>query len=727
MGKGKIIGTLRRGVFIVMASVTLTFSVGSSYMAAYEVQAVAESTLILKVIALFMSLCGMNTSSEDLVRAMKEEFETWSKATGYAPVVSYNIAVMTIAASVTSVQLPAKFVDAWKAFFKEKYSGVAEGTTEIEIEFAKGGIADNLSPIFKNTVTQEVQEAFKKIESNERYIVVEYLKGGKNYLHISPIEEVKLYWGVADSGGLKSLFFKSLYPGQSSIGKHSALAGSWSFEEKEEVGYITAYEHTSGVSYNVYANNSFVPTLRKGKEGYVFRDAFNSSYVVTNVFMRGTKVYPTEVSMDYVNPPAELEDYTGETGKKKFPIAGIYNAGMEALNNVLDGVKDKTIAMPWTLDEYLALVNKVLAENQGKSQEEINKAVQDAVNQMLRLEEILKQQTEEIIQNQDANFFVVNTWLEKIFGAVSSISLPITDAIGGLGNKISKLVENAVSLEKKVDEAFVKEQVVEEVGGKTPNDDDKKPNLWKGGGVVAAGGFLAKLLGFLATPLSLILEWLDYLSNDLDEVMEFLRLIFLNPDGSSILREIVETLLEILDRLRAPLELDLPDIVLSPEFEWPALPEPDWPALPDFNWPAFPEFNWPSLPDLDFDLDIPVINVTIFENVTKSLKEFFVIDGAKLEANMEKIKKKWRQKFSLFYEIADKLQEMKVEDKVVYPVVKMENPEFLKQFYPVDEIILFDGEQYAEYFSYAREIIRCMLWVLFAYAILRHFNVQFKV
>lgn len=154
--------------------------------------------------------------------------------------------------------------------------------------------------------------------------------------------------------------------------------------------------------------------------------------------------------------------------------------------------------------------------------------------------------------------------------------------------------------------------------------------------------------------------------------------------------------------------------------------------IPDHIALDIPETLPIAFPDtltVDTVLDLPDV-------LEGAISGVFAIDDAAVSTAVDALAAEWALKFP-YKQIGAVFAPLSFSDKYTYPVLKVQRPDILKRFHiPSDRltsedgvvyIILCDTADYAQYFKHIRNIVRAMIWVAFAYHLLRGFKVYFHI
>lgn len=173
------------------------------------------------------------------------------------------------------------------------------------------------------------------------------------------------------------------------------------------------------------------------------------------------------------------------------------------------------------------------------------------------------------------------------------------------------------------------------------------------------------------------------------------------------------------------LPIDWPSIF---PFELPEFFKIEWPdkfpwEMPEikFSWPEEFPWQWPEIKFLDyFDILGEILNAILV------IPDVFKIDVPRVRAATQQAIDSIGQDSGLG-EIAKIFAAIQFEDSYDYPVIAMQTPDILRQFYDHDEIVLLDFGDYAEYVLFARNVFRVSLWLSFLWWGVRQCKVQLHI
>lgn len=147
--------------------------------------------------------------------------------------------------------------------------------------------------------------------------------------------------------------------------------------------------------------------------------------------------------------------------------------------------------------------------------------------------------------------------------------------------------------------------------------------------------------------------------------------------------------------------------------------------------------SFPKVIDAINDISIPfpdVMSISIPDVITKALSDIlvaiqgiFVVDTVAVATASENLTDIWNQHLPFIPKLKNLFNNISFSDSYDYPVLKMGTPQVIRPYYDNDYIILLDFKDYAYYLLWGRRIVRAMLWVGFAYSIIKQFKVHFHI
>lgn len=374
-----------------------------------------------------------------------------------------------------------------------------------------------------------------------------------------------------------------------------------------------------------------------------------------------------------------------------------------------------------TVGDYSLLnsINQAITNvGENVSAEDINTIVQANIKDYSEtLEDI-----NESISTTNSGIAVSNNWLSKIYSQIVSMSNSMTDGSS------AKSLDDA--------DAF---QVID--GGGQPDPDDNDPKVWFGGTFLAAS-FLKPLMEYFTEPLSLLTKWQKAIKEALETSTEQ-QVEAINAQNESTLN-FLEYVKGIPAQIWSHFEVTLGGIITSLG-DLVGLASQALSALQNMAGDIGAQFKAGLQEALSEPVDVklldPVISggtsndpfvfdysllqtmVKLLTQIAGNLEEFFKFDTVAVQASCEAFKLDIGDKLSLngFSALVDSAS---IKDDRSYPVIKMKTPDILKQFVHSNELILFNGEDFANYFVWIRLLLQAILWVGFAYALLKKFKVH---
>lgn len=147
--------------------------------------------------------------------------------------------------------------------------------------------------------------------------------------------------------------------------------------------------------------------------------------------------------------------------------------------------------------------------------------------------------------------------------------------------------------------------------------------------------------------------------------------------------------------------------------------------------------SFPKIQDWINSISIPfpdVMSISIPETLSKALADIlaaiqslFVVDTVAVGTAAAGLQNVWNDHLPFIPKLQNIFSNLNFSSSYDYPVIKIQTPKILLQFYNKEYIILLDFKDYAYYFLWTRNIIRAMLWIGFAYSVFKHFRVRFHI
>lgn len=128
------------------------------------------------------------------------------------------------------------------------------------------------------------------------------------------------------------------------------------------------------------------------------------------------------------------------------------------------------------------------------------------------------------------------------------------------------------------------------------------------------------------------------------------------------------------------------------------------------------------------EIEIPEIEVTVPKaQVVEVVQEVFLIDTERVHTDASRLLDSYNSFFPDLKILMGIILLFSFPSEVEYPTIRIQTPDVLKNYFESEYIVLIDFEEYSVYFSWARNLIRAFIWIMFIYSIFGHFKVRFSV
>lgn len=725
----KIKSGFRRTICILLAAVSLSMSVTSSYYGATTAYA-AEAGISIELLELLLASLGFTaTNMDDLYSVQK-------RLNGAAP--TSGMSQEELAAYQEMCTLSAgEVLDLTKEDASNAWSKLKARVSSVIYDINKATIDKDM----EITSVGNIPIYYKTLSASD----VNSLCGNLNLSSSSPADAMQwekyndkfictIYGFQQDSTGHREYCFLRVPKADRDNKFHLEKVGN-------SIGLFT----TSGsqLQMNVNANN-FVK--KSASSPYLVFDNYwstnssstygslTSKVVVLSDWVADLEKYGFSFISIYSYAPVyeSFEDYVAiEDARTSNPVNGfLYGASSAAL--AIGG----TIALRKggaITQEVADAISALKAENPDATDDEINETVAGVLAGIGELDSSIEEGNDIAASS--------NSWLEKIHDKVSagfdmSISA-IHAAIMALGTSVtskldlvrSAIVDGTSALQEEVDDIRDQFTVIEGGGGQEPDQDpDPDPEdpipVWIPV-LPAVVKFLKPVLNFFANPLSIITQYLHVYQKLFVGWQEWIKGTYDNVTG--IFFNQMPQILNILNSLlnqAIGFPAALAPFIVSSIVEALEKIEP----LP-IEIPAGIPIEFPDSIPLELPEGFSIPNyMNILQEILNAINNIFTLDTAAILAAALALKGVFDGMFPDLDAIKGLFDSMKFSDDYDYPVFKMKNPDVLKNNGIGGEyIILLDFGEYAQYCVWVRRLIRCILWLTFAYTIFGHFKVHFSV
>lgn len=419
-------------------------------------------------------------------------------------------------------------------------------------------------------------------------------------------------------------------------------------------------------------------------------------------------------------------------------------ADMANISNVY-GDYSKTTPIPDTSvtsgsEDIVKAIEDAIAHSDNPSAEDINKIVSDSIASVTGALDDINTSVDEngnLITNQ-------TNVLSDILGQLVSIR--------SLMNSHYK-TDGSSALKEDVDDIAEQFKVVEGGGG-SPNDEDPddEPHVWLGK-FTKSVGFLMPLIVYFSEPLIQLTKFQNKISNLLTSFSNLIETI--KNNSAAILDAILNLPSNIWNSFKVAfpegIPIEFPDLSELPmkfhdyfvehPISWP-LELPSWDAVKEtiLNIPnelqnlanafkelldgihiEFPDSIPLELPDLGLDAIKDLL-----QDIANSLKKTFVPDFDVIKDTAIDLNSDLNDHFGFnkFKLIFDGFHFNLSSD---YPVIKMKTPDILIPFVKSEELVLFNGADFKDYFVFFRSILNACIIITYFYTLLRKFKIHLSM
>ena len=739
----KIKAGFRRTICILLAAVSLSMSVTSSYYGATTAYA-AEAGITLELLELLLASLGVSCTTSEQLKQVKARVDGCNPTYGWSEeeYLAYQEMNSLTAGDILDLGKEG-FSNTWKKL-KSKVSNVVVDINRAKIDFAHPidlGTIGNVKVVRGSVTSDEIMSLFNGVPVKPSSSTDFYYEGASTYLTSGFVLIGKQT--IDDIGSrrqplayMSNFERKSLLNGTGSYylqcDGNSLSVRSVSSDTEESCIFI---DTVGKVASSTFYQSEYY-TLEDGKYYLGGSKSYTSSGTRSKILL--SKIF-TDSSYDkdytlYTTIPmySSKEDYINSTdARTNNPINGfLYGASSAAL--AIGG----TIALRKggaITQEVADAISALKAENPDATDDEINETVAGVLAGIGELDSSIEEGNDIAASS--------NSWLEKIHDKVSagfdmSISA-IHAAIMALGTSVtskldlvrSAIVDGTSALQEEVDDIRDQFTVIEGGGGQEPDQDpDPDPEdpipVWIPV-LPAVVKFLKPVLNFFANPLSIITQYLHVYQKLFVGWQEWIKGTYDNVTG--IFFNQMPQILNILNSLlnqAIGFPAALAPFIVSSIVEALEKIEP----LP-IEIPAGIPIEFPDSIPLELPEGFSIPNyMNILQEILNAINNIFTLDTAAILAAALALKGVFDGMFPDLDAIKGLFDSMKFSDDYDYPVFKMKNPDVLKNNGIGGEyIILLDFGEYAQYCVWVRRLIRCILWLTFAYTIFGHFKVHFSV
>ena len=740
----KIKAGFRRTICILLAAVSLSMSVTSSYYGATTAYA-AEVGITLELLELLLASLGVSCTTSEQLKQVKARVDGCNPTYGWSEeeYLAYQEMNSLTAGDILDLGKEG-FSNTWKKL-KSKVSNVVADINRAKIDFAHPidlGTIGNVKVVRGSVTSDEIMSLFNGVPVKPNNSSADFYYEGASPCLTSGFVLIGKQT-IDDYGNRRQPL---AYMSESMCNGISKNKGSYYLQCDEDS--LSVRSVGTGAEYSCIYIDIVGKTLDSTYytcQGYTQIDdkyylggtnnyaSYNpkSVYSLSQIFTDSS--YDKDYTL-YTTLPmySSKEDYINSTdARTSNPVNGfLYGASSAAL--AIGG----TIALRKggaITQEVADAISALKAENPDATDDEINETVAGVLAGIGELDSSIEEGNDIAASS--------NSWLEKIHDKVSagfdmSISA-IHAAIMALGTSVtskldlvrSAIVDGTSALQEEVDDIREQFTVIEGGGGQEPDQDpDPDPEdpipVWIPV-LPAVVKFLKPVLNFFANPLSIITQYLHVYQKLFVGWQEWIKGTYDNVTG--IFFNQMPQILNILNSLlnqAIGFPAALAPFIVSSIVEALEKIEP----LP-IEIPAGIPIEFPDSIPLELPEGFSIPNyMNILQQILEAIQNIFGLDMVAIQAAALGLTGSLDGCFPDLGKIRDIFAGFHFSDSSEYPVIKVQTPQIIKEHgYDKEYIILCDFSDYAVYCVWVRRLCRFMIWLAFAYTIFSHFKVRFSI
>ena len=653
MKRKRAISIMKKSLCIFMACLFLAYGVGDAYVESFTIRAEAvvgaDDALFYVIFMVVLAGSGYAMSKTQDSRALADAFQS-DLENGNISAPGITSEILQGAKEYVS-EMANHTLSSWKAagkgyvFLEKKFLQVLKAWLSERVSDGKTQIDKSYQPVLEDWM-QELPENFLSDAS--------CMSGLDKWLQTH--ETTDHYLVMSMSGAtfpvLQFVFFSkelAFYKNGGSFFYSSGLT------DLSKLGYL----------------DSFVSC-------FCIKNIYNQNYNVwqANCTSNGTPWTCNMVSSQSYVSSASDGFPKAVSGMRIYSSYEAFSAGEELVDIPLYGAYYDISSMygksfdPEAIDEddiSSAVTNAVQSADPDISRDDLNKIVQDAVDQALDGKIVIDEtKTDDPTNNDDdddddkkVTIADLKDLFDLLSGTLPSIRLELTNVY----NSISELPDNL-------------------------------PNYTK---------YFTRILEYLNSVYNDFLDRLDQIIRILGPIPEILRTLDTSSDDKAVL-SIPETI-----------AVTFSDLI-------------DWDSIAAHFAAAFrPVYETNKNTNINVDLPELSFLSEISGNVLE-IKNFFTIDFDVVEEKTDEVADELKKKFPILQIVAffALLDAFTVEKE--FPVITMDVPEFLKVYMKSDTIVFVDFKDYKDQIEFVRSILRAVMYVFFAYYVVtRHFDFKFGI
>lgn len=725
----KIKAGFRRTICILLAAVSLSMSVTSSYYGATTAYA-AEAGISIELLELLLASLGFTATNMDDLYSVQKRLNGAAPTSGMSQeeLAAYQ-KMCTLSAGEVLDLTKEEASGAWsklKARVSSVIYDINKATIDKDMEITSVG---NIPITYKQLTASEVDALCGNLHI--------YSTTGSTPSQYSNWDEnnfpVTIYGFIVNSTGRKEYLLINIKE------SYFNLSGSNCHLQKFNDSIELVYSGGS-INKSIYPNH----------HRYVKSSASQPYLDLKDMYLNDKGTTMTGMSFsEWINDAKNwnfttLHIYSAYPVYESFEDYVAINDAVTSnpVNGFLYGASSAALAIGGTIalrkggaitQEVADAISALKAENPDATDEDINETVAGVLAGIGELDSSIEEGNDIAASS--------NSWLEKIHDKVSagfdmSISA-IHAAIMALGTSVtskldlvrSAIVDGTSALQEEVDDIREQFTVIEGGGGQEPDQDpDPDPEdpipVWIPV-LPAVVKFLKPVLNFFANPLSIITQYLHVYQKLFVGWQEWIKGTYDNVTG--IFFNQMPQILNILNSLlnqAIGFPAALAPFIVSSIVEALEKIEP----LP-IEIPAGIPIEFPDSIPLELPEGFSIPNyMSILQQILEAIQNIFGLDMVAIQAAALGLTGSLDGCFPDLGKIRDIFAGFHFSDSSEYPVIKVQTPQIIKEHgYDKEYIILCDFSDYAVYCVWVRRLCRLMIWLAFAYTIFSHFKVRFSI
>lgn len=685
----KIKAGFRRTICILLAAVSLSMSVTSSYYGATTAYA-AEAGITLELLELLLASLGVSCTTSEQLKQVKARVDGCNPTYGWSEeeYLAYQEMNSLTAGDILDLGKEG-FSNTWKKL-KSKVSNVIVDVNRAKIDFTHPvdlGTIGNVKVVRGSVTSDEIMSLFGGVPVKPNNNSANFYYEGASPCLTSGF--VLIGKQTIDDYGSRRQPLAYMSEGMcTSISKNRGYYYLQCDEDSLSVRSIGTDAEYSCIYIDIVGKT--LDSTYYTCQGYTKIDdkyylggtnnyaSYNpkSVYSLSNIFTDSS--YDKDYTL-YTTLPmySSKEDYINSIdAKTSNPVNGfLYGASSAALaiGGAITLHKGGAITQ-----EVSDAISALKAENPDATDDEINETVAGVLAGIGELDSSIEEGNDIAASS--------NSWLEKIHDKVSAgfdMSMSaIHAAIMALGTSVTSKLDDILAADYS---AVIHGQMTDVLSGL--HDIDAGLDSLAGDIGAVVGGALG--------------EWTQTWENSFDLVL----------GGWT------DTLDGIAEHIAS---LSFPDVIEgvltgAVDVVWPDVITLD---IPDILGKILEGLNSLSIPNY----------MSILQEILNAIQNIFGLDMVAIQVAALGLTGALDGCFPDLDKIRDIFAGFHFSDSSEYPVIKVQTPQIIKEHgYDKEYIILCDFSDYAVYCVWVRRLCRLMIWLAFAYTIFSHFKVRFSI